>query len=178
MPPPLQFGRIPVLSYRSTRQSNPAFSHWGFHPKSSPCYDLMMLKGLYVLLSRPGLTTVMPFTLVLVRPLSHACSWFKTLQLQHISTVPASLHWLPVLGWILRFYCLTLNHQMAALQPISPTFLNRMLLRSLRSANQMLSMVPTSGLKHREEPSFAVVAPKLWNELLLCCYAGPHAASF
>lgn len=128
----------------------------------------MILKGLYVPLSCPGLTTVMPFILVLVRPLSHA------LQLVQNAAAGARFHHtgLPSLASCFRIDVKILSFDFQSPNgraPISFSGLSQShaLLRSLRSANQMLSMVPTSRSKHREDPSFAVAAP-MSAAALLC----------
>ena len=87
----------------------------------------------------------------------------------HISPVLSSLHWLPVrfrINFKILLFVFKARHGLAPsyisdlLKPYVPT-------RSLRSAGQMLLVVPKSNLVNRGDRAFSVAAPKLWNELPL-----------
>ncbi len=87
---------------------------------------------------------------------------------EHISPVLVSLHWLPV-RFRIDFKILLFAYK--SLNGLPPTFLSDLLqphvsARSLRSADQLL-LVPRSRSTHRGDRAFAVIAPKLWNELPL-----------
>lgn len=86
---------------------------------------------------------------------------------EHITPVLASLHWLPV-HFRIHFKILLFAYK--ALNGLAPSYLSDLLhpyapLKSLRSADQSLLVIPKSRLKQRGDRAFAVVAPKLWNEL-------------
>jgi len=91
----------------------------------------------------------------------------KTRKYDHITPVLKSLHWLPVhLRVIFKILLLTyrIHHGLA------PAYLSDLLkaynpTRSLRSSSQTLLVIPKSRLKTYGDRSFAVAAPKLWNEL-------------
>lgn len=99
---------------------------------------------------------------------------------EHISPILASLHWLPV-SFRIDFKILLFAYK--SLNGLAPTYLSDLLqphvpLRSLRSADQLLLVVPRSRLKHRGDRAFAVVAPKLWNELPLHVRLAPTLPVF
>lgn len=176
---PLQFGRIPVFSYRSTQWSNPAFSPLRL---SSKVKSLLWFND-FERVVRAFISPRPDYCNALHAGVSQTS--VSRLQLVQIAAAGAHFHrtGLPSLASCFRIDFKIFLFDLKSPNGRAPIYLSDLsqshaLLRSLRSANQMLSMVPTSRLKHREAPSFAVVAPKLWNDLLLHCYAGPLASSF
>lgn len=98
----------------------------------------------------------------------------------HISSILASLHWLPV-SFRIDFKILTLVFK--TLHKLAPTHLADLLTwysppRFLRSADQMLLVVHRSRIKHRGHRAFAVTAPKLWNTLPLHIRSSPTLDTF
>ncbi|XP_032375874.1 uncharacterized protein LOC116692015 [Etheostoma spectabile] len=88
---------------------------------------------------------------------------------EHITPVLASLHWLPV-HFRVHFKILLITFK--ALNGLAPSYLIQLLnrytpSRSLRSADQLLLVVPGSKRKLRGDRAFSVCAPKLWNALPL-----------
>ncbi len=91
----------------------------------------------------------------------------STRKREHITPVLAFPHWLPV-RFRINFKILVFAYK--ALNGLAPSYLADTLhpytpLRSLRSADQSLLVVPKSKLKHRRDQAFPVIAPTLWNEL-------------
>ena len=85
----------------------------------------------------------------------------------HISPVLASLHWLPV-SFRIDFKILLFVFK--ALNGLAPQYLSELLhchapTRALRSANQLLLVVPKTRLKTKGDRAFGVAAPRLWNSL-------------
>lgn len=104
----------------------------------------------------------------------------RTKRCEHISPVLASLHWLPV-RFRINFKILLLTYK--ALNGQAPGYLSDLLqtytpLRSLRSSDLLLLAVPRSRLVHRGDRAFAVVAPKLWNNLPLHIRQAPTVNLF
>ena len=94
----------------------------------------------------------------------------RTHRHEHITPILASLHWLPVHH---RIHFKLLLYVYKCLNGLAPPYLAQLLnkytpSRSLRSADQLLLVVPKTRLKRRGDRAFAVAAPKLWNDLPLC----------
>uniref|UniRef100_A0A8C6KQ30 Reverse transcriptase domain-containing protein n=1 Tax=Nothobranchius furzeri TaxID=105023 RepID=A0A8C6KQ30_NOTFU len=92
-----------------------------------------------------------------------------TRKFEHISPVLASLHWLPI---SFRIHFKILLFAFKGLHGLAPSYLSDLIQpytpsRSLRSADQLLLIVPRTERKFRGDRAFAVAAPKLWNELPL-----------
>ncbi|XP_037548511.1 uncharacterized protein LOC119425058 [Nematolebias whitei] len=88
---------------------------------------------------------------------------------EHITPVLESLHWLPVR---FRINFKVLLFVFKCLHGLAPQYLSDLLQlytpsRSLRSADQLLLVVPRSNRRLRGDRAFSVAAPKLWNELPL-----------
>ena len=99
---------------------------------------------------------------------------------EHITPVLASLHWLPVRY---RIEFKTLLFVFKCLNGLAPIYLSELLepyapTRALRSADQLLLVVPKAKLKLRGNRAFAVAAPKLWNELPLHIRQSPTLQVF
>ena len=87
----------------------------------------------------------------------------------HISPILKELHWLPVKSRI-EFKILILTFK--AYQEIGPKYLTDSLIKhtpssSLRSTNKELLMVPKYNLETYGKRAFSVIAPTLWNNLLV-----------
>ena len=87
----------------------------------------------------------------------------------HITTVLATLHWLPIPQRI-EFKILLLTFK--ALHGLAPLYLRELLVwhkapRSLRSNDLALLEVPKTRLKFYGDRTFAKAAPVLWNKLPL-----------
>lgn len=85
----------------------------------------------------------------------------------HITSVLASLHWLPVHQ---RIHFKILLMVFKALNGQAPSYISDLLhphsaTRSLRSCNKGLLHIPRSRLKQKGDRAFAVAAPRLWNQL-------------
>ena len=85
----------------------------------------------------------------------------------HITPILYSLHWLPV-NFRIHFKILVLVFR--ALHEQAPSYITELLrpyspIRSLRSSDQKLLMVPRTRFKTRGDCSFQACAPRLWNAL-------------
>ena len=99
---------------------------------------------------------------------------------EHITTILASLHWLPVHFRdhfkILLFVFKSLNglaspYLSELLHPYTPAW-------SLRSADQKLLGVPKAKRKLRGDRAFSILAPNLWNSLPLHFRQAPSLSIF
>ena len=104
----------------------------------------------------------------------------KTRRREHITPVLAALHWLPI-RYRVDFKILLFVFK--ALHGLAPSYLSDLLnvnapSRSLRSVEQALLIVPRSRLKTRGDRAFAVMGPKLWNDLPLYIRLSPSLAAF
>uniref|UniRef100_A0A669B2I4 Reverse transcriptase domain-containing protein n=1 Tax=Oreochromis niloticus TaxID=8128 RepID=A0A669B2I4_ORENI len=86
---------------------------------------------------------------------------------EHITPILAKLHWLPV-KYRINFKILLFTFQI--LNNLAPTYLSDLLHlynpnRALRSSNHLLFAQPRSRMKSRGDRAFAIVAPRLWNNL-------------
>ena len=87
----------------------------------------------------------------------------------HITPILASLHWLPVR---FRIDFKLLLFVFKALNGLAPAYIADLIqrytpARALRSADQMLLVVPKTRLKTRGHRAFAAAGPRLWNTLPL-----------
>ena len=87
----------------------------------------------------------------------------------HITPVLAALHWLPIKSRI-DFKILLTTYK--ALHGLAPAYISELLtakpnVRSLRSSDQGLLVIPASKFKTKGDRAFSVVAPTLWNALPL-----------
>ena len=92
-----------------------------------------------------------------------------TRKYEHISPILASLHWLPIQ---FRIHFKILLYAFKSLNGFAPPYLSELLhpyipAHSLRSDDQLLPSVSKSKRKLRGDCAFAVLAPKLWNDLPL-----------
>lgn len=121
------------------------------------------------------LTTVTHYFLACHRNPLTISNLFKTLQLgcsqkprnMMVRAIMASLHWEPVVFRI-DFKILLLVFK--SLNSLAPSYITDFLTpytlpRTLRSADQLLLMVPRTRLVTEDNRAFAVRAPKLWNTL-------------
>uniref|UniRef100_A0A3B3QY49 Reverse transcriptase domain-containing protein n=1 Tax=Paramormyrops kingsleyae TaxID=1676925 RepID=A0A3B3QY49_9TELE len=104
----------------------------------------------------------------------------RTRRREHITPVLAALHWLPV---HYRIHFKILLFVFKALHGLAPSYISGLLKvhtpsRALRSADQLRLLIPPSRLKSRGDRAFAVMAPKLWNELPLHIRLAPSLAVF
>lgn len=85
---------------------------------------------------------------------------------EHISSILASLHWLPV-EYHVKFKVLC--YVFKGLNGQAPQYITDLLhqkcSRSFRSSNKLILTVPRSKLKLKGDHSFSVAAPHLWNNL-------------
>ncbi|KAL3056624.1 hypothetical protein OYC64_019162 [Pagothenia borchgrevinki] len=87
----------------------------------------------------------------------------------HITPILASLHWLPIR---FRIDFKLLLFVFKALNGLAPAYIAELLqrytpTRALRSADQLLLIVPKTRLKTRGHRAFAAAGPRLWNTLPL-----------
>ncbi|KAL3056304.1 hypothetical protein OYC64_018905 [Pagothenia borchgrevinki] len=87
----------------------------------------------------------------------------------HITPILASLHWLPIR---FRIDFKLLLFVFKALNGLAPAYISELLhrytpARALRSADQLLLIVPKTRLKTRGHRAFAAAGPRLWNTLPL-----------
>ena len=99
---------------------------------------------------------------------------------EHITPILASLHWLPV-HFRINFKILLFVFK--SFQGSAPQYISDLLNiytppRSLRSADHFHLVVPKTRLKTRGDRAFSVVAPKLWNDLLLEIKTSPTLTTF
>ena len=95
----------------------------------------------------------------------------KTKKREHITSVLAELHWLPVY-YRIDFKVMLITHHYKALNGIAPSYISEILVyyqqqRKLRSSNVNLLIVPKVLHKQSGEAAFIHYAPKLWNTLPL-----------
>ena len=88
---------------------------------------------------------------------------------EHITPVLAALHWLPIEARI-DFKMLLITYK--ALHGLAPLYITDLLhskpnVRTLRSSDKGLLVIPVTKLKTKGDRAFAVVAPTLWNSLPL-----------
>ncbi len=98
----------------------------------------------------------------------------------HITSVLASLHWLPIklrVDFKILLFAYKALHN-SALDYISDLTKPYKASRSLRSSDQLLLSVPRSRCKTKGDRDFSVVAPKLWNGLPLNIRASPSLNAF
>ncbi|KAF7649420.1 hypothetical protein LDENG_00141500 [Lucifuga dentata] len=93
----------------------------------------------------------------------------RTKRREHITPILASLHWLPV-HFRIQFKILLITFK--ATHGLAPSYISAFLTpyiapRPLRSADQKLLHIPWSRFKPKGDRAFSVVAPTLWNQLLL-----------
>lgn len=112
----------------------------------------------------------------------NAAAWFltRTRKREHITPVLKALHWLPVR---FRIHFKILLFVFKSLKQLAPSYIADFLhhhtpLRSLRSSDQLLLTIPPSRLKSRGDRAFAVLGPKLWNELPLHVRLAPSVPIF
>lgn len=104
----------------------------------------------------------------------------RTRKREHITPVLRPLHWLPVR---FRIHFKILLFVFKSLKQLGPSNIADLLhhhtpLRSPRSSDQLLLTVPPSRLKSRGDRAFAVIGPKLWNELPLHVRLAPSVPIF
>lgn len=104
----------------------------------------------------------------------------KSHKSNHITPIQRAPHWLPIQFRIdfkiLLFLYKSLHNQAPnslaeLLHPYNP-------LKTVRSSNQNLLLVPHSRLKHREDQAFFVLEPQLWNNLPLEIRLAPSLVIF
>ena len=101
----------------------------------------------------------------------------------HVSPLLRSLHWLPVAA---RTEYKTLTLTFKAAKGIAPPYLQNLIkphepVRTLRSANTGLLETPslkTPGQKSTRPRQFALLAPKLWNDLPVALRTAESLPSF
>lgn len=98
----------------------------------------------------------------------------------HMTPVLTKLHWLPV-KFRIDFKILLFTYKI--LNNTAPSYLTDLLhlynpIKALRSSNQMLLMQPKSRLKTRGDRDFAIVAPRLWNNLPIAIRSSETVQSF
>ncbi len=103
-----------------------------------------------------------------------------TRKYDHISPILDSLCWLPIQA---RVDFLLFISVYKSLNGLAPLYLSELLqgykpLRSLRSSEKEVLSVPRTKYKRRGDRAFAVVAPKLWNNLQLNIRSAPTLGSF
>lgn len=99
---------------------------------------------------------------------------------EHITTILASLHWLPVR---FRIDFKIILFVFKALTGLAPQYITDLIqiytpARSLRSNGQFQLVVPKSRLKSRGDRAFSVVGPRLWNALPPLVRAAPTVECF
>ena len=104
----------------------------------------------------------------------------RTRRREHITPVLAALHWLPV-QYRINFKILLFVFK--SIHGLAPSYLADLLrihtpARALRSADQLVLDIPPSRLKSRGDRAFAVIGPKLWNELPLHIRLAPSLSVF
>ncbi len=102
-----------------------------------------------------------------------------TRKYNHISSILASLGWLPIQARV-DFKLLFFVYK--SLNGLAPPYVSELLqvykpLRSLRYAEKGVLFVPRTKYKRRGDGAFAVVAPKLWNNLPLHIRYAPTLGS-
>ncbi len=99
----------------------------------------------------------------------------------HITSVLASLHWLPIQ---FRVDFKILPFAFKALHNSAPDYICDLIRpytasrRSLRSCDQLLLSAPHSHCKTKGDQAFSVVAPKLWDSLSLNIRTSPSLDAF
>ena len=132
------------------------------------------LYGLYTTLSRSSLSRLKLVQNTAARILTN------TNRRAHITPVLAALHWLPIKARI-DFKILLITYK--ALHGLAPLYITDLLppkpnVRSLRSSDKGLLVVPATNLRTKGDRAFAVVAPTLWNALPLALKNSVSVDSF
>ena len=100
--------------------------------------------------------------------------------LSHLTPILRSLHWL-LFSQRIDFKIILFVYK--SLHETAPFYLSELLhpyspIRSLRSSDQAMLVVPRVWLKSRRERSFYLVGPRLWNSLPLETKMAPFICSF